>query len=227
MFLFLVLLAIVSTQAMAQEEVVYGTVRTDGYQKITKGAFWSKRPEAKIIYEGGNAPSGYAVYVLEKDYYVRFIDSEHNNLDRNYIVFPKGEKVYADNVSGSFYSAKCGNEIEFIRPVDMVRIVEVEKEVIVRDTIPMPVSSSVYLNIRTNNYYELPQPNVEQKLKKGRFIPVVVIGGIMVGVGLGYLIYSLISNHHGGPGGAPVTIPTTPIVPVVPGGGPGGAPTTK
>lgn len=103
------------------KEVIYGTVRTDGYQKITKGAFWATRPEAKLIYEGGT-PEGYTVVILDKDFFVRFVDGENNQFDKNYIVFPKGEIVYADNKTTQFYSAMCGNKIEYIRPVDLVII---------------------------------------------------------------------------------------------------------
>lgn len=123
--MFLVLFAIASTQAFAQE-IVYGSVRTDGYEKMLEGALWSKRPEAKMIY-GGSYPPGYTVYVLDQDYYVRFIDGEHNNFDRNYIVFPKGSNVYKNNETGEYFAAKCGNEIEYLRPVNQVKIVEVEK----------------------------------------------------------------------------------------------------
>lgn len=101
------------------KEVIYGTIRIDGYQKITKGAFWATRPEAKLIYEGKTPPEGYNVFILESDYFVRFKNGENNQFDRNYIVFPKGEKVYTDR-SGQFYSAICGNKIEYIRPVNLV-----------------------------------------------------------------------------------------------------------
>jgi len=232
----------------SSKEVIYGTVRSDGYQKITTGAFWSERPEAKIIYEGGNTPSGYVVYVLEKDYYVRFVDTEHNNLDRNYIVFPKGEKVYANNISGYFYSAKCGNRIESIQPVDMVKIVEkvMEKTVFVKETTPNPtriLSSFNNTNYSTNNYYQQPQVrNVVKKrgeIKIGRIIiPVaaMAVAAIAILAKQGNTNNFTINNNPsreptpGGPGGAPVTPPDTPPVvtpPVDPGGGPGGANTTR
>lgn len=134
--MFLVLFAIASTQAFAQE-IVYGSVRTDGYEKISEGALWSKRPEAKMIY-GGSYPPGYTVYTLDQDYYVRFIDTEHNSLDANYIVFPKGSTVYKDNQSGKYFAAKCGNEIEYLRPVNQVKIVKVEKIVEVAKAEPEP-----------------------------------------------------------------------------------------
>lgn len=103
-----------------QKEIIYGTVRTDGYQNIKKGAKWADRPEAKEIYQGGH-PAGYTIHKLEEDYFVRFVDGENNELDRNYIVFPKDSIVYTDT-TGQFYSAKCGNKIEYIRSVNMVSI---------------------------------------------------------------------------------------------------------
>ena len=110
---------IMITPVFCQEEI--GTPRYDGFQNVTKGALWNKRPEAKIIYEGGN-PSGYTVFVLKKDYYVRFVDNEHNNLDRNYIIFPAGEKIYRCDSTKKYYAAKCGNQIEYIKPVVVTNI---------------------------------------------------------------------------------------------------------
>ena len=89
-----------------------GTTRTDGYNKITKGAFWWKRPEAKLIYEGGN-PSGYKVIPVSSECYVRFVDGEHNSNDLNYIIFPKGAIIYQDISTSLYYAAICGNQIEF------------------------------------------------------------------------------------------------------------------
>ncbi len=122
----LVLALLGCNQTKAQTEVVLGTVRYDGFNNITKGAFWSTRPEAKMVYNGGYPP-GVEVIVLDKDYYVRFIDSEHNSGDKNYIIFPKGEKVYTKN--GNYYAAVCGNQIEYLRPVDQVKIIQ-EKPVV-------------------------------------------------------------------------------------------------
>jgi len=109
------------------QEITQGQVRTDGYEKITEGAFWNKRPEAKMIFEGSEPP-GFTVFTLDKEYFVRFVDSEHNEEDKNYIVFPKGSKVYT-NSAGIYFSAKCGNQIEFIKPVESVKIVEEKKEI--------------------------------------------------------------------------------------------------
>lgn len=128
----------------------------------------------------------------------------------------------------------CGNPLEVIGDVTFSEPEPVVvSNPVIQDETPVPterhltVQQALVLNveIKTTSYREPIQPVVLNR--RGWVIPVVVVGGITVTVGLGYLIYSLISNHHGGPGGAPVTIPTTPIVPVVPGGGPGGAPTTK
>lgn len=100
------LVALFGSQVFGQSFV--GTISYDGFQKITKGAFWSTRPEAKIVYEGG-LPSGVDTIVLKRDCYVRFIESEHNRFDGNYIIFPKGEKLY---IKGShLYAAICGNEV--------------------------------------------------------------------------------------------------------------------
>lgn len=73
------------------------------------------------------------------------------------------------------------------------------------------------------------------KEKKFKWKPVIIVGGVAVGLaGVGYGIYSLITNnrnHRGGPGGAPSTtyherpvpVITPPVVVPVP-GGPGGSP---
>lgn len=141
MFL-LLLVALLGSQMIFSQDVIIGTVRTDGFQKITKGAFWSKRPESKMIYDG-SYPPGFKVYTLESDYFVRFVDEEHNQNDKNYIVFPKGEKVYT-NQNGQYFAAICGNKIEFLRPVDMVSIIEKENfsPVAVRLSSPVPTPTS-------------------------------------------------------------------------------------
>lgn len=148
--IFCLLIALTSSQTFAQaQQIVYGTVRYDGFGKITKGAFWSKRPEAKIIYEGG-FPQGCTVYTLEQDYFVRFVDAEHNSGDKNYIVFPAGEKVYMKN--GKYFAAICGNEIEFLKPVVQVQIVH--------DTvyIPQPVAQPQPLPIPQPQSWLYKQP---------------------------------------------------------------------
>ena len=219
--LFLIFL-VIGLISMAQEsEVVYGTVRTDGYNYITKGALWSKRPEAKIIYEGGKV-DGFVNYRLKAEHYVRFIDGEHNKFDRNYIVFPKGEMVY-ENTQGEIFSAKCGNKIEFIRPVTMVKIVEVEKkvEVFKTDTVihkhvfDTIVHKHVFDSIPAMKHYQFQPPITSPKGKirvengQIRFwriaIPVLaVVGGVTAGV-----LYSNRKNplpvdpNPGNPAGVP------------------------
>ena len=103
---FLLVLIVGVLQVWGQPEIIYGTVRTDGFQKVIKGALWSKRPEAKMIYNG-QKPEGYDVHVLQTDCFVRFIDGEHNQFDRNYIVVPAGQKIYADK-NGNLHLAICG-----------------------------------------------------------------------------------------------------------------------
>ena len=110
--------------AFSQEnhfQEIHGTVRSDGFQNITMGAFWSSRPKAKEVYEG-LYPSGVEIILFNSDYFVRFANEEHNNKDLNYIVFPKGEKIYKDLWTGRYYAAVCGNEIEFFQPVAETKI---------------------------------------------------------------------------------------------------------
>ncbi len=127
-------LLIVSLQTVMAQDVSYGTVRTDGYNKISKGAFWSSRPESKMVYNG-SFPPGVEVVTLEQDYFVRFV--ENNGKDNNYIVFPMGEKIYYKN--SRCFAAICGNEIEFIKPVDNIviqRVVDsVYVDVLRKDTV--------------------------------------------------------------------------------------------
>lgn len=110
-FIFLVfVLGVLETLGQNSEipNIVYGELDYTGYSKVTKGAFWSKRPEAKIVYEGGK-PEGVDTFRLQTDFFVLFAKGESNPLDINYIVFPKGEMVYFKD--GSFYAAVCGNRI--------------------------------------------------------------------------------------------------------------------
>lgn len=202
--LFLIVAFLLSLQVVGQQEVIYGTVRSDGYQKITKGAFWSSRPEAKLVYEG-STPPGVEVYTLESDYFVRFIDTEHNQLDRNYIIFPKGEKVYVKN--GQFYSAKCGNKIEYIRSVDLVKIVEkvIEKEKI---NLSDNFNKTASLTLPTDNggetkgivppqNYQPQQKEKKQKTWVGRnLIWLIPAAAVLVGVGL-YIFHKKPEVPHG------------------------------
>ncbi len=160
--------------SVAQQEIIYGTPRADGYDKITKGAFWSTRPEAKMV-EEGSIPPGCTVDVLTEQYYVRFIDTEHNQNDDNYIIFPVGAKIYTKG--GKYYSAKCGNEIEYLRPVNMVKIVEkpvekivevekpapkpeTEKPVVVRDTVYQQTTVVEETRYEDDVYYR-PRPMID------------------------------------------------------------------
>lgn len=230
------LVALMSSQVIAQKEVIYGTVRTDGYQKITRGALWSKRPEAKMIQEG-SYPLGFRVYTLSENYFVRFVDDEHNNFDRNYIVFPAGEKIYT-NESGQYFAAICGNRIDYLRPVDLVKIVEEKVEEPTQGKVKTEIKISAFnfpedlggietKKVQVPNLYLPPAPKEQKKIKVWIFvIPVAAI----IGGGIYLLTKKKNSSpmDNGGPGGAPVTRPVVPppvIPPVVP-GGPGGAPTT-
>ena len=180
-----------------QKEVVYGTVRTDGYQKITKGAFWAMRPEAKLIYQGSYL-DGYRSTTLEADYFVRFKDGQHNRLDNNYIVFPKGEKVYEDLNTGKIYSAKCGNEIEYIRPVNMVEVRE--REVFVPATPPLLGNYNNYTENPVNlaktfsNPLNLEDVGVFAKNKNNTAL--WVIGGILAGALVTTAIIAVSKNNH-------------------------------
>lgn len=224
-------------QFSANGHLVYGKPRTDGYQKITKGAFWSTRPEAKLIYEGAR-PEGYTVVILNEDCFVRFIDGEHNTNDKNYIIFPKGEVVYSDNKSGQLYAASCGNKIELVRPADFV--IEVEKETVVevKKSSQQSETTTGSHNV-VDNGKPKPKPNLgnlnpttkkeKKEIKIGKIVLRVGEGGLIVAA-IAFIVKSLLNNHHhdgGEPGGAPVTPPVVvPPVVIPPAGGPGGAPTT-
>jgi hypothetical protein len=239
--LFLIFL-VIGLISMAQEsEVIYGNVRTDGYDYITKGALWSKRPEAKIIYEGGKV-DGFINRRLKFEHYVRFIEGEHNKFDRNYIIFPKGSIVY-ENANGEIFAAICGNKIEFIRPVTMVKIVEIEKKVEVFKTDTMihkHVSDTVIHKhvFDTLSYYKF-QPPVSPKTKGLRIengkirwwhivVPTAVIAGSILG-GFMYLankkrdIIITPNPIPGGPSGTPTH--GEEEAPPVDNGGPTGTPT--
>lgn len=227
------------------KEVIYGTIRTDGYQKITKGAFWTTRPEAKLIYEGKTPPKGYNVYVLESDYFVRFQNGENNQFDQNYIVFPRGEKVYTYN--GQFYSAICGNKIEYIRAVNLVEI----KTVVIQRESNFSSTNEVddwgaYKSPRKlfESYEEEINPNYsnsfvveeKEKLKFFKRKGVRIIGGAIVGIGVVYLGDKLVRSFDSDyidpipiieprtmPPGIPAVEPrTTPGLPADPRTMPGG-----
>lgn len=122
--LFVALFGLQQTEAqIQQEQISFGEVKYDGFYNITKGAHWSDRPEAKEVYYG-KIPSGVtAVYEIDQDYLARFatIKGEHNNLDRNYIIFPKGQRVYKKN--DTVYAAICGNKLEYFKPLVQIKFV--------------------------------------------------------------------------------------------------------
>lgn len=194
-FLFFLFLATGLLEVTAQNfpnQIIYGEVEADAYEKISIGAFWKTRPEAKKIYEGEGAPFGFKEIVLEEDCFIRFKDGENNQFDRNYIVAPKGERVYTDSLE-RFFSAKCGNEIIFIRPVRLVEILPVVKmlEVHHRDT--------VIIEKHYYNYNEIiikTSPS-RKKFWETKFYKIgrwpIAIGG--VGMLAKFLFFSK-SDHH-------------------------------
>ena len=104
------------------KETVYGSINYDGFKAVSKGAMWAKRPEAKEIFEG-RIPAGIQeIKKLETDYLITFVPNEHNKLDGNFIIFPAGEIIYKKD--GRWFSARCGNEIQFWRPLNEVQVVE-------------------------------------------------------------------------------------------------------
>lgn len=187
-------------QYNGDKAVLVGTVRTDGYQTITKGAFWKQRPEAKQIYEGFT-PSGYTVYVLEKPSFVRFIDKEHNNNDKNYIVFPSGSIVYTNNTTGKFYAAVCGNEIEYLGAIDKF-VVQERGSVVFRPE--QEEDWRKYKAPNKDNVITQPvafTPPIEEKKKEcktwfGRnIVPVLLVGGATLVTG----IVIATQNHDASP----------------------------
>lgn len=205
-FLFIGLFPKAQTQDL---DVIYGNVRYDGFKKITKGAFWSTRPEAKKVYYG-EYPENVEVFVLETDYYVRFTDAEHNNFDRNYIIFPKGQKIYKKNER--YYAAICGNEIEFFRPVK--KLVKVEDNTILPDVpekkevkqerfiFDAPVPEQKYSGTFTPDNKS--QPTVK---KKRKWWIAALVGAAATTVT--YFLFKkgggIKTPEVGGPGGAPPT----------------------
>lgn len=131
--------------SLSAQEILYGNVEYDGFYNIKKGAYWNVRPEAKAVYLG-NYPISVTVYQLTQDNFVRFAKDEHTSLTANYIVFPKGSKIYQKN--GRYYAAKCGNEIIYFKPVNQVKI-EIE-EVIVKERY-VPSESLMFKQESLNN----------------------------------------------------------------------------
>ncbi|MCK9371453.1 hypothetical protein M0R04_16175 [Candidatus Dojkabacteria bacterium] len=196
--LFLLVAFVLGSQDLfgQEKEIVYGSVRTDGYQKITKGAFWETRKEAKMICEG-SIPPGCKVYTLSEEYFVRFIDNEHNKNDGNYIVFPEGAKVYTKD--GFWYSAICGNRIEYLKPVTQVKIIEREKIVEVEKPVPeskvdnkLPVdfgatTSKAVIETQKAWTYERTESSPKKKKEIKILWFVIPVTAILAGV-VGYLL---------------------------------------
>jgi len=126
--LFLLVALLLGSQSMFGQEIDHEKIITESFTKVIKGALWSKRPEAKEVYEGRTPPGVDEVITLETDYFVLFAAGEHNNLDINYIFFPKGQKIYKKN--NDYFAAYCGNRIVSWRPIEKEKIVEkiIEKE---------------------------------------------------------------------------------------------------
>ncbi len=229
-FVIMIVTLLLGLNLNAQDEIIHGSVRYDGFQKVTKGYYWKTRPEARMVYEGSQPP-GVQVFTLESDYYLRFIDSEHNNFDRNYIIVPKGEKVYTKN--GKYYLAICGNEIEYLRPVDQVKVVEVPVKVKPDTVYLAPKKDTIYLQperlgIPTEreqrNWEPEPEREVEQKVytkpERRERRPVILSFSYNGGYGGRYGGYVMppvppMPNNggpvgvpgHGGNGGGPVGVP--------------------
>lgn len=129
-FFTILLCALVGLQSISQQQVSFGSIREDGYQNITPGALWAKRPEAKKIFNGENVV-GFTAYRLKEQFLARFIPSEHNSRDNNYIVFPVGAIVYKNDVTADWFAAKCGNQFEYLKP--LIQVVIIDRPV--RDTI--------------------------------------------------------------------------------------------
>ena len=161
-FIIIALVALLGSCTAIAQLVVYGTVKYDGFQSITKKAFWLTRPEAKLVFEGGH-PSGVLVYKIPVDYFIRFVPGENNKKDHNYIVAPAGTLFYQKD--GRWFLSDCGNEIEFMWPVNQVTIVsppvddtlqkqqqaaaeEAERQAIAQQ---QPTNINITININTTN----------------------------------------------------------------------------
>ena len=197
-------MALVGLGSKAQN-VIFGTVRYDGFNKITKGAFWASRPEAKRVYLGEN-PEGVEVIILDQDYFVRFVEAEHNNFDRNYIVFPKGQKLYKKN--NKVYAAICGNEVEFYQPVENTKIVE--KTTILN---PATAAGNIFFDPpkreeKNTNPIFIPDPVKEGKKKSFKIGWVIIPAAAILTGTVTYLLLRGKSNGplYGGPGGAPPSV---------------------
>lgn len=102
-------------QSKLKSHLIYGPLDDTGFQKIKKGAMWSKRPWVKTIFEGGALPEGCDTLTITEDSFGMFAQNEHNDLDRNFIIFPAGSKFIKKG--GELYYAYCGNKVQTLRPV--------------------------------------------------------------------------------------------------------------
>lgn len=240
--LFLLVALILGSQSIFGQEIDHEKVLTDGYQKVTKGAYWSKRPESKMVYEG-ETPDGVEVIILPSNHFVRFAKGEHNPLDINYIVFPAGEKIYKKG--GNYFAAICGNKIETWRPVEKERIVEKIKTVTQQSSVSdstKKAGTKRPLEFGGNKTKPKlgnlnPNKNTSNSDQKGEFK--VTVGGVVVTICVVALLVKLatilfpghhdivVINNNGNPGGAQTTPGTGNTTVPPPTGGPGGAPTTK
>lgn len=120
--LFVALFGLQQTKAQTTDQISFGEVEHDGYFAAKKGANWSKRPEAKKVYYG-EIPPGVTVYILDQDYLGRFSKAkgEHNPLDINYFIIPKGEKVYKKG--DSVFAAICGNWLIYLKPLIQIKFI--------------------------------------------------------------------------------------------------------
>lgn len=180
-------LMILSSAAVTkgQEQPQYGEIRTDGHENITRGAFWKQRPIAKMIFEGSRPP-GYTVWVLQEPNFMRFVDTEHNALDRNYIVAPTGTIIYRDDTTGLLYDAECGNQIEYIRPVEQTKVL------VVTDTITKTLPPR----------YFIPEPSHEQQYVQEEQCCTELIISLSANIGPQYsypqLVYMPMPMNYGG-----------------------------
>lgn len=129
----------------------------------------------------------------------------------------------------------CGNPIENKnpQPIEIEEVLEAppanipEEEPVIVEQPKEEKTSPIIMVVRNVYERQVPQEPVTEVRKSNWVIPVIVLGGLSIVAGIGYLIYSLINNSSGGPGGAPI-IPPTPGgpggTPPSGGGGPGGAP---
>jgi len=134
-----------------KKEKVYGTINYDGFHAVQTGALWSKRPEAKEIFEGRIPKGIQEIKTFEADYILTFVKGEHNSLDGNFLIFPEGEVIYKKE--GRWYSSRCANELAYWRKLDEVEFVEKTVEVEKPQPAPAPMLSYWITPILAGGYY--------------------------------------------------------------------------